>query len=80
MHLAFKKKINKNKFFFKEKGEMVSCPLGEEICMCSTSAVTSGEGAPLPAPPQDPQEKGSRDGIMLYSLLGLHQNGHLING
>ena len=48
--------------------------------MCSTSAVTSGEGAPLPAPPQDPQEKGSRDGIMLYSLLGLHQNGHLING
>ena len=47
MLLAFKKKINKNKFFFKEKGEMESCPLGEEICMCSTSAVTSGDGAPL---------------------------------
>ena len=78
MLLVFKKKLIKIKFFFK-KGEIESCPLGEESCMCSTSAVTSGEGAPLPLH-EIPQEKGSRDGSMLYSLLGLHQNGHLING
>ena len=44
---CLKKKWIKILFSFL-KGEMQSCPLGEEIYTCSTSAVTSGEGAPLP--------------------------------